>query len=199
VGKRNLADTILKTNLEAAKEIAYQLRLRNIGGIIIIDFIDMDREGDREKVYQFLEESLKKDRQKTSIFKISELGLVEMTRKRTRESITRILSEPCPYCEGGGFIKSKTTLCYDIFRQIERTSSELGGHSIMVEVNPEIAGLLYEEERSGVEELERRLKKKIVVKGKPGFHQEQFNGQLFLALASFGERSNRTASLSFKH
>ena len=175
VGKRNLADTILKTNLEAAKEIAYQLRLRNIGGIIIIDFIDMDREGDREKVYQVLEESLKKDRQKTSIFKISELGLVEMTRKRTRESITRILSEPCPYCEGGGLIKSKTTLCYDIFRQIERTSSALGGQSIMVEVNPEIAGLLYEEERTGVEELERKLKKKIVVKGKPGFHQEQFN------------------------
>jgi ribonuclease G len=175
VGKRNLADTILKTNLEAAKEIAYQLRLRNIGGIIIIDFIDMDREGDREKVYQVLEESLKKDRQKTNIFKISELGLVEMTRKRTRESITRILSEPCPYCEGGGLIKSKTTLCYDIFRQIERTSSALGGQSIMVEVNPEIAGLLYEEERTGVEELERKLKKKIVVKGKPGFHQEQFN------------------------
>jgi ribonuclease G len=175
VGKRNLADTILKTNLEAAKEIAYQLRLRNIGGIIIIDFIDMDREGDREKVYQVLEESLKKDRQKTNIFKISELGLVEMTRKRTRENITRILSEPCPYCDGGGLIKSKTTLCYDIFRQIERTSSELGGHSIMVEVNPEIAGLLYEEERTGVEELERKLKKKIVVKGKPGFHLEQFN------------------------
>ncbi|MCJ7640881.1 MAG: Rne/Rng family ribonuclease [Desulfobacterales bacterium] len=175
VGKRNLADTILKTNLEAAKEIAYQLRLRNIGGIIIIDFIDMDREGDREKVYQVLEESLKKDRQKTNIFKISELGLVEMTRKRTRENITRILSEPCPYCDGGGLIKSKTTLCYDIFRQIERTSSELGGHSIMVEVNPEIAGLLYEEERTGVEELERKLKKKIVIKGKPGFHQEQFN------------------------
>jgi ribonuclease G len=175
VGKRNLADTILKTNLEAAKEIAYQLRLRNIGGIIIIDFIDMEREGDREKVYQVLEEALKKDRQKTNIFKISELGLIEMTRKRTRENITRILSEACPYCEGAGLIKSKTTVCYDLFRQIERTSSELGGHNIMVEVNPEIAGLLYEEERAGVEELERRLKKKIVIKGKPGFHQEQFN------------------------
>jgi len=175
VGKRNLADTILKTNLEAAKEIAYQLRLRNIGGIIIIDFIDMDREGDREKVYQVLEEALKKDRQKTNIFQISELGLVEMTRKRTRENIARILSEPCPYCEGAGLIKSKTTVCYDIFRQIERTSSELGGHNILVEVNPEIAGLLYEEERASVEELERRTRKKIVIKGKPGFHQEQFN------------------------
>jgi ribonuclease G len=175
VGKRNLADTILKTNLEAAKEIAYQLRLRNIGGIIIIDFIDMEREGDREKVHQVLEEAIKKDRQKTNIFKISDLGLVEMTRKRTRENVTRILSETCPYCEGSGFIKSKTTVCYDIFRQIERTSSELGGHNIMVEVNPEIASLLYEEERTGVEELEQKLKKKIVIKGKAGFHQEQFN------------------------
>ena len=175
VGKRNLDDTILKTNLEAAKEIAYQLRLRNIGGIIIIDFIDMEREGDREKVYQVLEEAIKKDRQKTNIFKISELGLVEMTRKRTRENMTRILGETCPYCEGSGLIKSKTTVCYDIFRQIERTASELGGHNIVVEVNPEIAGLLYEEERGGVEELERKLRKKIAVKGKAGFHQEQFN------------------------
>jgi ribonuclease G len=175
VGKRNLADTILKTNLEAAKEISYQLRLRNIGGIIIIDFIDMEREGDREKVYQVFEEAIRKDRQKANIFKISELGLVEMTRKRTRENISRILSEPCPYCEGAGLIKSKTTVCYDVFREIERTSSELGGHNIMVEVNPEVADLLYEEERAGVEELERRLKKKIVIKSRSGFHQEQFN------------------------
>jgi ribonuclease G len=175
VGKRNLADTILKTNLEAAKEIAYQLRLRNIGGIIIIDFIDMEREGDREKVYQALEEAIKKDRQKTTIFKISELGLVEMTRKRTRENISRILGESCPYCEGAGLIKSKTTVCYDIFREIERTTTALGGQNIMVEVNPEIADLLYEEERAGVEELERKLKKKIMIKGRPGFHQEQFS------------------------
>jgi ribonuclease G len=175
VGKRNLADTILKTNLEAAKEIAYQLRLRNIGGIIIIDFIDMEREGDREKVYQALEEAIRKDRQKMNIFKISELGLVEMTRKRTRENIARFLSEPCPYCEGSGLVKSKTTICYSIFREIERTSSELGGHNILVEVNPEVADLLYEEERTGVEELERKLRKKIVIKGKAGFHQEQFN------------------------
>jgi len=175
VGKRNLADTILKTNLEAVKEIAYQLRLRNIGGIIIIDFIDMEREGDREKVYQALEEVLKKDRQKTNIFKISELGLVEMTRKRTRENISRILGEPCSYCEGAGLIKSKTTVCYDIFREIERTSTELGGHNIVVETNPEVADLLYEEERAGVEELEKKLRKKIVIKSKPGFHQEQFN------------------------
>ncbi len=92
-----------------------------------------------------------------------------MTRKRTRENISRILGESCPYCEGAGFIKSKTTVCYEIFREIERTASELGGHSILVEVNPEIAGLLYEEERSAVEELERKLRKKILIKGKTGF------------------------------
>src|SRR4030043_1952627 len=126
VGKRNLADTILKTNLEAAKEIAYQLRLRNIGGIIIIDFIDMEREGDKEKGYQALEEAIKKDRQKTNIFKISELGLVEMTRKRTRENISRVLGEPCPYCEGAGHVKSKVTVCYDIFRENERTACQKG-------------------------------------------------------------------------
>ena len=175
VGKRNLADTILKTNLEAAKEIGYQLRLRNIGGIIIIDFIDMEREGDNQKVYQALEDALKKDRQKTTIFKISELGLVEMTRKRTRENISRVLGEPCPYCEGAGLVKSKTTVCYDILREIERTSSELGGRNILVELNPEVAGMLYEEERAGVDELERRVKRKIVIKGRSGFHQEQFS------------------------
>lgn len=175
VGKRNLADTILKTNLEAAKEIAYQLRVRNIGGIIIIDFIDMEREGDKEKVYQALEEALKKDRQKINVFKISELGLVEMTRKRTRENISRVLGETCPYCEGAGYVKSKVTVCYDLFREIERTASELGGHSIVVEAHPDVADLLYEEERACVEELERKLKKKIVIKAKPGFHQEQFN------------------------
>jgi ribonuclease G len=174
VGKRNLEDTILKTNLEAAKEIAYQLRLRNIGGIIIIDFIDMERDGDREKVYLALEELLKKDRMKTNILKISELGLVEMTRKRTRESVPRILCEPCTYCDGAGYIKSKTTVCYDIFREIERMVSGLGGATVMVDVNPEVADLLYDEERMGIEELERKLNKKIVIKAKDGLHQDQF-------------------------
>jgi ribonuclease G len=174
VGKRNLEDTILKTNLEAVKEIAYQLRLRNIGGIIIIDFIDMERDGDREKVYLALEEALKKDRTKTNILEISELGLVEMTRKRTRESIPRILCEPCAYCDGAGYGKSKTTVCYDIFREIERTASGLGGATMMVDVNPEVADLLYDEERAGIEHLERKLNKKIVIKAKDGLHQDQF-------------------------
>jgi ribonuclease G len=174
VGKRNVEDTILKTNLEAAKEIAYQLRLRNIGGIIIIDFIDMERDGDREKVYLALEEALKKDRTKTNILKISELGLVEMTRKRTRESVPRILCEPCIYCDGAGYVKSKTSVCYDIFREVERVATGLAGATIMVDVNPEVADLLYDEERTGIEYLERKLNKKILIKVKDGLHQDQF-------------------------
>lgn len=174
VGKRNLEDTILKTNLEAAKEIAYQLRLRNIGGIIIIDFIDMEKESNREMVYQALELAQKKDRVKSNISKISELGLVEMTRKRTRESLSQLLGEPCSYCDGLGYVKSKTTVCYDIFREIERVSSDVGGNTIMVDVNPEMAEMLCEEERASIERLERALGKRIVVQGIAKFHHDEF-------------------------
>ncbi len=174
VGKHNLEDTILKTNLEAVKEIAYQLRLRNIGGIIIIDFIDMEKEVNRDKVFNALEEALKSDKSKTNIQKISELGLVEMTRKRVRESIGRMMCEPCPYCEGRGYIKSKTTVCHEIFRELRREMLDIRGSKAMVSVHPLVADLLYDEERRGLEELEKRFKKRITVRAKPGFHQEQF-------------------------
>jgi ribonuclease G len=174
VGKHNLEDTILKTNLEAVKEIAYQLRLRNIGGIIIIDFIDMEKEVNREKVFTALEEALKSDKSKTNILKISELGLVEMTRKRVRESIGRMLCEPCPYCEGKGYVKSKTTVCHEIFRELRREMLDIRGTKVMLTVHPQVADLLYDEERRGLEELEKNYKKRITVRAKPGFHQEQF-------------------------
>jgi ribonuclease G len=174
VGKRNLEDTILRTNLEAAKEIAYQIRLRNIGGIIIIDFIDMEKESDREMVDQALNVALKKDRVKSTVSKISELGLVEMTRKRTRENLGHLLGEPCSYCEGLGYVKSKTTVCYDILREIERVSSDVGGNTVVVDVNPEVAEMLCEEERTSVEHLERKLGKKIVVQGVDRFLQDEF-------------------------
>jgi ribonuclease G len=174
VGKHNLEDTILKTNLEAVKEIAYQLRLRNIGGIIIIDFIDMEKEVNREKVYTALEEALKADKSKTNILKISELGLVEMTRKRVRESIGRMLCESCPYCEGKGYVKSKTTVCHEIFRELRREMLDIRGTKVMLTVHPQVADLLYDEERRGLEELEKNYKKRITVRAKPGFHQEQF-------------------------
>jgi ribonuclease G len=119
VGKRNLEETILKTNLEAVKEIAYQLRLRNIGGLIVIDFIDMEKKANRDRVFMALKEALSKDKAKTYILRMSELGLIEMTRKRTRENLTRLLSEPCSYCEGRGTLKSKKTICCEIFRDLE--------------------------------------------------------------------------------
>jgi len=174
VGKHNLEDTILKTNLEAVKEIAYQLRLRNIGGIIIIDFIDMEKEVNRDKVFTALEDAMKSDKSKTNILKISDLGLVEMTRKRVRESIGRMMCEPCSYCEGRGYIKSKTTICHEIFRELRREMLDSRGAKAMVSVNPQVADLLYDEERRGLEELERKFRKRITVRAKPGFHQEQF-------------------------
>jgi ribonuclease G len=174
VGKGNPEDTILKTNLEAVREIAYQLRLRNIGGIIIIDFIDMEREGGRERVYQALNEALKKDRAKVNILRISELGLVEMTRKRTRENLSRILCEPCSYCEGRGVLKSKTTLCFEIFREIRREAMNVPSKTIVVSLHPAVADYMYEEERYAIEALENRLKKKIIIKVRSAFHQEEY-------------------------
>ncbi len=175
VGKRNLEDTILKTNLEAVREIAYQLKLRNIGGIIILDLIDMEKEENRRKVYTSLQEYLSHDKAKTNIYHLSDLGLIEMTRKRTRESLGRSLCEPCPYCEGRGFIKSSVTVCYEIFREIRRISQSSKEKKIMVSVNPEVADLLYDEERQGVEDLEMELKKKLIIKADATLHQEQYD------------------------
>lgn len=174
VGKRNVGDTILKTNLEAVKEIVYQLRLRNIGGIIILDFIDMERMNDRTKVYNALKEQLKSDRAKTNITKISELGLVEMTRKRTREEIQRVLTDPCPYCEGKGYLKSPQTIIYEIFREIAREARHFKGRNIHVAAHPTVTGLMMDEERSFMEILEKSLKRRIMIKAHPDYHLEQY-------------------------
>lgn len=175
VGRRDLEDTILKTNLEAVKEIVYQLRLRNIGGIIILDFIDMERHGNRNKVFQTLKDALKSDRARTTITKISDLGLVEMTRKRTREDLRRQLTDPCTYCEGRGYLKSATTICFEVFREICREAPLGKGKQIIVSVHPMVANLIYEEERKWLEELEKRFKKRIVIKTVAEYHLEQFD------------------------
>lgn len=175
VGKRNLEETILKTNLEAVKEIAYQLRLRNIGGIIIIDFIDMEREKNREKVFNALREALAQDRARSHILRISELGLVQMSRERVREDLLRTLCEPCPYCEGRGYIKSPTTVCYEIFREIRRLGLSPKEKKIVINVHPTVANLLFDEERQGVEDLERQFHKKIVIKTDQTLHLEQYD------------------------
>ena len=174
VGKHNLEDTILKTNLEALKEIAFQLRLRNIGGLIVIDFIDMEKEAHREKVRAALEDALKSDKNKTNILKISELGLMEMTRKRVRESIGRTLCEPCPYCEGKGYVKDKLTTIYEILRELHRELADLPAGRVTLLAHPDIAGFLIDEEQTGIDELEQRYGRQISINSRPGFHLEQF-------------------------
>jgi len=174
VGKRSLEDTILKTNLEAVREIAYQLRLRNIGGILILDFIDMEREDNRRKVYAALQEALASDKAKTTISHISPIGLIEMTRKRIRESLGRTLCDTCPYCEGRGHIKSSRTICYEVFREIRRAFAHADEKKALVTVNSLVADMMYDEERQGVEELEKEFQKKIVIKADPNLHQEQY-------------------------
>ncbi len=174
VGKRNLEDTILKTNLEAVKEIAYQLRLRDLGGIIILDFIDMDRHANREKVYQSLKEALRSDRAKTTITKITDLGLVEMTRKRTRESLSRLLCETCFYCEGRGYLKGRSTMCHEIFRELKRNFSDVAADSILIQASSGIIETLREDEHPGLEAWEKKTGKKTVLKAREDFHQEQF-------------------------
>lgn len=175
VGKRNLEETILKTNLEAVKEIAYQLRFRNIGGLIVIDFIDMEKKANRERVFLALKEALSKDKANTNILPMSDLGLIEMTRKRTRENLNRLLCEPCFYCEGKGLLKSHKTICYEIFRELERQAPWTGEQdNVYMLVNPEIAALLKEEEQDSILEIERKIKKRLVIIAKKDFHLEQY-------------------------
>lgn len=174
VGKHNLEETILKTNLEAVKEIAYQLRLRNIGGLIVIDFIDMEKEANREKVYNALKETLKKDRAKTSILRMSELGLVEMTRQRSRQSLHHLLTEPCPYCEQRGFIRSRVSIAFDILRELMAEMGPAPNRVINLEVHPEVANVLLDLGSATLEELESRYQKKITIKNNPEFHLEKY-------------------------
>jgi ribonuclease G len=175
VGRKNLQDTILQTNMEAVQEIVYQLRLRNIGGLIIIDFIDMERSEHRDQICNALVNRLKPDRARSNVLKISELGLVEMTRKRVRESLGRTLTEPCFYCEGRGTLKSKTTICYEIFREVMRTMQGARNETVGLSVHPKIAEHLKTEEYSVIRQLEESLLINIQVREKDNFHLERFS------------------------
>lgn len=175
VGKRNLEETILKTNLEAVKEIAFQLRLRNIGGLIVIDFIDMEKVANRHRVFTALKEALSRDRAKTNVLPMSDLGLIEMTRKRTRASLNRLLTDTCFYCEGRGTLKSAKTICCEIFRDLEREcASPAEGGEVHILVNPEIEKSLKEEEQKSIIDLEKRISRRIAIMGKENFHMEQY-------------------------
>ncbi|MBF0100037.1 MAG: Rne/Rng family ribonuclease [Desulfobacterales bacterium] len=175
VGKHNFQETILKTNLEAVKEIAYQIRLRNIGGIIIIDFIDMEKVTNREKIYNALKEALKKDKSKTKVLSMSELGLIQMTRKRVRKSLNRILCESCFYCEGNGMLLTGQSVCYTIYREMLREAPLMNSFKFTIRVHPEIAKLLHREENHIVTSLERRLGKQIIIYPNSEFHFEEFD------------------------
>jgi ribonuclease G len=173
VGKDGLEDTILKTNLEAVKEIAYQIRLRNLGGIIIVDFIDMEKQENREKVFNAFTEAMKKDRAKNTIFHISELGLIQMTRKRVRESLGRTLCTTCPYCEGKGFVMSPETLCYEILRTIKKLARH-GSKKIIITTHPSVAELLSDEEMLGIEDVEKKYGVKVIISADIKMHKENY-------------------------
>lgn len=175
VGKKDQEETMLQTNLEAAKVVVEQLRLRNIGGMIIIDFIDMERAANRNKVTEAFREALKRDKTRSSMRKINELGLVQMTRKRTRESLQRQLCDPCPYCTGKGTIRSVSTVASEILRQIRKHAAlHEAARTILIKAHPEVITYLYDEEGERLDDLERALHKRLVFRAMPGTHHEQY-------------------------
>src|SRR5215510_12479104 len=173
-GSGNLEDTVTANNLEACDEVARQLRLRNIGGIIVIDLVDMDKEANRRKVWDAFHKALSRDRARTNVTKISELGLVEMTRKRTRESLVQLLTEPCPTCEGSGVVKSVTTVAYEILREVRRSGTLVDTDKIEIECAPRVAEVLSKQERDYLDHLQKRFQKLITVVGQKGWKPDQF-------------------------
>jgi ribonuclease G len=175
VGKSRLEDTVLKTNLEAVQEIVRQIRLRDLGGLLVIDFIDMEEEAHRNELVAALEAEMKKDRAKNRMLPVSEFGLVEITRKRQRQSLERALTMPCSYCAGSGRIKNVTTIVLEIRREILKKVDEGEAHSLLLRVHPEICRALMGEERRLVEELEERIGMPIHVQSDEHLHHEGFD------------------------
>ena len=178
VGKKTagrLEDTIIKTNLEAAKEIVRQIRLRDLGGIIVCDFIDMEEKKNRLKVFGAVEQELRKDRAPSKALQVSDFGLVIVTRKRVKQSLERVLTEPCPYCSGAGTIKSSATVCYEILSEVKKVGSDLDGPGVLLRVNPDIARALQEEERGVLKDLRDMLRRDVIIKPDVHLHHEQFD------------------------
>ncbi|HSY63819.1 MAG TPA: Rne/Rng family ribonuclease [Terriglobales bacterium] len=176
VGKTaRLEDTIVKTNVDAIKEIVRQIRLRDLGGIIIIDFIDMDERRNRQKVMQALEEALRSDRAPSKVLQFNDFGLVAITRKRVKQSLERTIGSPCPYCESTGYVKSVTTVCNDIYVEMRKMAKHLDHADVMLRVNPEIAKALKANNGRFLTEMEELTKRTVIVKSDPALHQEQFD------------------------
>lgn len=175
VGKRDPEETILKNNLEATREIAYQLKLRGIGGIIIIDFIDMKRERNREKVYQSLVDAMANDKARTRISRVSDLGLIEISRERVREDLLRTLSDPCADCDGRGYTKSALTVMYDIFRDVRRLERAAGHQRVVVGAHPHVVELLHDVEHGELERIERERRCQVTMKADPLLPLEHYD------------------------
>jgi len=176
VGKSNrLEDTIVKTNTEAIKEIVRQIRLRDLGGIIVIDFIDMDERKSRQKVMQALEEAMRSDRAPNKILQFNDFGLVAITRKRVKQSLERTLCSTCPYCEGAGYVKSVQTVVTEILQEAHKIAGTVEGQELMLRVNPEVAKLLKSNDNTYLEELEEILGRSVLIKSDPALHQEKFD------------------------
>jgi ribonuclease G len=174
-GSNRLEDTIVRTNLEACKEIVRQMRLRDLGGIIIIDFIDMEERRNREKVMATLEDALRADRAPSKVLRFNEFGLVAITRKRTKQALERTLCQPCPYCTGSGMVKSIPTLCYEIQTEARKMAPDIDSGSLTLRVHPEISKALKTRESSLIEELERWTKKSVIIQADPTLHWEQYD------------------------
>jgi ribonuclease G len=175
VGRKRLEDTILQTNLEAVKELVRQIRLRDLGGIIVVDFIDMEERKSRHAVMAALEEELKRDRAPSKVLAINEFGLVIITRKRVKHSLERQLCESCPYCGGGGMIKTTSTVCSEIFDEVVKIAPQMSGSGLILKVNPAVARALGEEESLLLKDLAALVGAEITVKADPLLHQEQFD------------------------
>ena len=178
VGKKSsgrLEDTIVKTNLEAVKEIVRQIRLRDLGGIIVLDLIDMEEKKNRQKVFQEVEKELRRDRSPSKALQVSDFGLVIVTRKRVKQSLERQLTEPCPYCSGSGSIKSSATICYEILEEMKKLGNDLDGQGILLRVNPDIARALKEEESAVLRELQLVLGRPVTIRPDAHLHHEQFD------------------------
>jgi ribonuclease G len=178
VGKKStgrLEDTIVKTNLEAVIEIVRQIRLRDLGGIVVLDLIDMEDRKNRQKVLQAVEQELKKDRSPSKALQVSDFGLIIITRKRVKQSLERTLTDPCPYCAGSGVVKSSSTICYEILSEVRKIAVELNGHRLLIRVNPDIARALKEEENAVLKDLRQSLGKEVTIKPDLKLHHEQFD------------------------
>ncbi len=176
VGKtQRLEDTIVKTNIEAIREIVRQIRLRDLGGIIVIDFIDMDERKNRQKVMAALEDALRADRAPSKVLQFNDFGLVAITRKRVKQSLERTLGDPCPYCTGAGFVKSPTTICNEIYVEMRKMAKEHDRKDVTLRVNPEVAKALKADNGKLMGELEDLIGKTVIVKGDPLLHQENFD------------------------